>query len=86
MRTNDAIVSELLEMNGGAGFDTKDLFDAMNEARADERERIIGMQTIIYDLDGIGHKAVLVKDIRAMKTVDEEAREKWQKLLEEQKN
>lgn len=40
MKTNDAIVSELLEMNGGVGFDTEDLFNAMNEGRADERIRV----------------------------------------------
>lgn len=34
------------------------------QGRADERKGILEHQTIIYDLDGIGHKVVLVKDIK----------------------
>lgn len=39
-------------------------FDLVEAVRADEREKILEHQTIIYDLDGIGHKVVLVKDIK----------------------
>lgn len=36
--TNDAIVSQLLEMNGGVGFDTEDLFAAMNDMLLTEKQ------------------------------------------------
>lgn len=41
--------------------------DYLAKMLSDERERILEHQTIIYDLDGIGHKVVLVKDIKEEK-------------------
>lgn len=46
--------------------------DYLSKVLSDERERILEHQTIIYDLDGIGHKVVLVKDIKEEKDEDSE--------------